>query len=57
MAAAGANALAGAPVDALMDQLGEAESQPVLKLDGLKTPLIVDSLRLLKKGGDHFVRA
>jgi L-alanine-DL-glutamate epimerase-like enolase superfamily enzyme len=45
----------GASTRELMDQLGKVAAQPVLKLDGFKSPVIIDSIRLLKKGKDHFV--
>jgi L-alanine-DL-glutamate epimerase-like enolase superfamily enzyme len=35
--------------------LDRAAALPVLKLDGLKSPVIIDSIRLLKKDGEHFV--
>ncbi len=55
LAAAGAHALPAASTKDLMDQLDKAAAKPVLKLDGLKSPVVIDSIRLLKKGGDHFV--
>lgn len=39
----------------LMEQLGRAAAKPVLRLDGLSTPVIIDSIRLLKKDRDYFV--
>ncbi len=35
--------------------LDRAAAQPVLRLEGLNSPVIIDSLRLLKKGGEYFV--
>jgi len=55
MAAAGAAPAMSAGTKELMDQLGKAAAQPVLKTEGLNTPVIIDSIRLLKKGQDHFV--
>jgi L-alanine-DL-glutamate epimerase-like enolase superfamily enzyme len=55
LAAAGAHSVMGASTKELMDQLGKAAAKPVLKLHGLNSPVIIDSIRLLKKGPDHFV--
>ncbi|MBK7930664.1 MAG: mandelate racemase/muconate lactonizing enzyme family protein [Bryobacterales bacterium] len=55
-AAAASSALSrSATTKELMDQLGRAAAKPVLRLDGLNTPVLIDSIRLLKKGGDYFV--
>ena len=35
--------------------LDRAAAAPVLKLDGLKSPVIIDSMKLLKKGNDYLV--
>jgi L-alanine-DL-glutamate epimerase-like enolase superfamily enzyme len=35
--------------------LDRAAAAPVLRLDGLTSPVIIESLRLLKKDGEHFV--
>ena len=35
--------------------LDRAAAAPVLKLDALKSPVIIDSIRLLKKGQEYFV--
>ena len=35
--------------------LERAASMPVLKLEGLKSPVIIESIKLLKKGEDSFV--
>ena len=35
--------------------LDRAASAPVLKLDGLTSPVIIESIRLLKKDGEYFV--
>lgn len=37
------------------DQLEAAARQPVLNLAGLDSPLVVDSIRLLKKGREYYV--
>ena len=42
---------AGPPVE----ELDRAAAAPVLKVDGLKSPVIIDSIRLLKKEGEYFV--
>ncbi|MEP7366562.1 MAG: mandelate racemase/muconate lactonizing enzyme family protein [Acidobacteriota bacterium] len=55
LAAAGAHSMMGASTRELMDQLGKIAAKPVLKLDGLNSPVMIDSIRLLKKGKDHFV--
>jgi L-alanine-DL-glutamate epimerase-like enolase superfamily enzyme len=49
--AAGMNAAAMVRVE----ELDRAAAKPVLKRDGLKSPLIIDSIRLLKQGDEHFV--
>jgi L-alanine-DL-glutamate epimerase-like enolase superfamily enzyme len=36
--------------------LERAAAQPVLQLKGLKDPVIIESVELLRKGRDHFVR-
>ena len=36
-------------------ELDRAAAAPVLKVDGLKSPVIIDSMRLLKKGNDYLV--
>jgi L-alanine-DL-glutamate epimerase-like enolase superfamily enzyme len=36
--------------------LEHAAAQPVLQLKGLKDPVIIESIELLRKGKDHFVR-
>lgn len=38
------------------DLLEKAAAQPVLQLAGLKTPVIIESIELLRKGKSHFVR-
>src|SRR5262245_43152020 len=35
--------------------LDRAAAAPVLKLDDFKSPVIIDSMRLLKKGNEYFV--
>jgi L-alanine-DL-glutamate epimerase-like enolase superfamily enzyme len=37
------------------EELDKAAAEPVLRLDGLTSPVIIDSLRFLKNGNDHFV--
>jgi L-alanine-DL-glutamate epimerase-like enolase superfamily enzyme len=39
--------------DAVLDQ---AAAQPVLQIGGLKDPVIIESIELLRKGKNHFVR-
>src|SRR5438105_4332126 len=39
-----------------MDDLARAAAAPVLKRDGLNTPVILDSIDLLKAGKEYFVR-
>ena len=36
--------------------LDQAAALPVLKTDGLKSPVIIESIKLLKKDRDYFVR-
>jgi L-alanine-DL-glutamate epimerase-like enolase superfamily enzyme len=61
LAAAGAaGAAAAAPARAigeerLVDALDKARTAPVVRTEGLRSPVIIESLRLLKKDGDHFV--
>ncbi len=38
-----------------LTDLDRAAAAPVLRREGLKSPVIVDSLRLLRKDGEHFV--
>ncbi|MCW5977199.1 MAG: mandelate racemase/muconate lactonizing enzyme family protein [Bryobacteraceae bacterium] len=38
-----------------IEQFDQAAAQPVLKLDALKSPVVIDSIRLLRKGRDYFV--
>jgi L-alanine-DL-glutamate epimerase-like enolase superfamily enzyme len=38
-----------------VEALDKAAAEPVLKLDGLTSPVIIDSIRLLKKGRDYLV--
>src|SRR5262249_35667517 len=37
------------------EDLDRAAAAPVLKLEGLKTPVIIESIKLLKRGEEHFV--
>jgi len=37
------------------EELDQAAAKPVLRLDGLTSPVIIESIRLLKKGNDHFI--
>ncbi|MGH9338153.1 MAG: mandelate racemase/muconate lactonizing enzyme family protein [Acidobacteriota bacterium] len=67
LAGGGAGALAGCDstgqqVQAVPDQSGltdeeliRAAETPILRLDGIDSPLIIDSLRLLKKDDEYFV--
>lgn len=56
---AGAASLAASSAQAAakptVEQLDQAAAEPVLKLDGLTSPVIIDSIRLLKKGRDYFI--
>src|SRR5262245_11271307 len=36
-------------------ELNRAAARPVLRTDGFKSPVVIDSIRLLKKDGDTFV--
>lgn len=38
------------------ETLEQAAAKPVLRLKGLKAPVIIESIELLRKGRDHFVR-
>lgn len=38
-----------------LDELDKAAAAPVLKLDGLKSPVIIESIKLLKKDDEYFV--
>src|SRR5262245_16169310 len=42
--------------DVTDEALEEAAAKPVLNLQGLKDPIIIESIQLLKKGRDYFVR-
>ncbi|MCC6587480.1 MAG: mandelate racemase/muconate lactonizing enzyme family protein [Bryobacterales bacterium] len=48
---ASAKAAAGPPVE----ELDKAASQPVLKLDGITSPVVIESIKLLKKDKEFFV--
>jgi len=37
------------------EELDQAAARPVLRLDGLTSPVLIDSIRLLKKGDDYLV--
>ena len=37
------------------EELDRVAAAPVLKLDGLSSPVVIDSIRLLKKGKEHLV--
>jgi L-alanine-DL-glutamate epimerase-like enolase superfamily enzyme len=57
---AGASALAAwpaaaAPAPALLRDLDRAAARPVLKRDLFKSPVIIDAIRLLKRGDEYFV--
>jgi L-alanine-DL-glutamate epimerase-like enolase superfamily enzyme len=54
-------AAVGAPLSALPETfddafLEEAAARPVLHLKALKDPVIIESIKLLRKGREHFVR-
>src|SRR5881296_684186 len=61
---AGASALSILPAraastkatDVQTKRLEEAAAKPVLNLNGFKGPIIIESIQLLKKGREHFVR-
>jgi L-alanine-DL-glutamate epimerase-like enolase superfamily enzyme len=58
--AAGAGALVPAASEAEPtgpdgSALERAAAQPVLRKDGLRSPVVIESVRLLKKGSEHFV--
>jgi L-alanine-DL-glutamate epimerase-like enolase superfamily enzyme len=38
-----------------LEEIDRAAALPVLKSDGLKSPVIIESIKLLKKENDHFV--
>jgi L-alanine-DL-glutamate epimerase-like enolase superfamily enzyme len=38
-----------------LEEIDKAAALPVLKLDGLKSPVIIESIKLLKKDDDYFV--
>jgi L-alanine-DL-glutamate epimerase-like enolase superfamily enzyme len=49
------HALAAEPkvTDAMLEQ---AAAKPVLRIEGLKDPVVIESIQLLRKGRNHFVR-
>ena len=51
----GAGAAAAAEKPPSVDALDRAAATPVLKLDSLRSPVIIDSIRLLKKDREFFV--
>jgi hypothetical protein len=62
--AAGTGALAlarpklgfGAEADEMGAALDAAASRPVLDIVGLKDPVVIESIELLRKGREHFLR-
>lgn len=38
------------------DALEQAASRPVLKLDGVSSPIVIESIELLRKGREHYLR-
>jgi len=38
-----------------IEALDQAAAEPVLRLDGLDTPVLIDSIALLRRGRDHYV--
>ncbi len=42
--------------DPEMDALGKVAGRPVLDVSGLNSPVVIESIELLKKGGLHFLR-
>src|SRR5262245_62089128 len=44
-----------APAAHDLQELDKAAAAPVLKLEGLKSPVIIESIKLLKQGDEHFV--
>ena len=38
-----------------LEQLEEAATKPVLQLKGIDSPLVIDSIQLLRKGREYFV--
>src|SRR5215510_562383 len=44
-----------AAADPSLVEMDKAAAAPVLKLDGLKAPVIIESIKLLKKGDNYFV--
>jgi len=61
--AAGAGALSSLPADSSgiedpgvsVEELDKAASAPMLNLENLKSPVIIESIRLLRKGREYFV--
>ncbi len=52
-AAQAIKARAGQVTDAVLE---EAAARPVLRVEGLKEPVIIESIELLRKGREHFLR-
>src|ERR1051326_5718897 len=56
------NAIGGVPEKAAAtptvtdEQLRQAADRPVLRLDRLKSPVVIETVELLRKGREHFVR-
>jgi hypothetical protein len=38
------------------EELEEVAEKPVLRLKGINSPVIIESIELLRKGKEHFVR-
>ncbi|MGH9661224.1 MAG: mandelate racemase/muconate lactonizing enzyme family protein [Bryobacteraceae bacterium] len=51
----GLSSAAAAPAGPSVPDLDRVASSPVLKLDGLRSPVIIESIKLLKKDRDYFV--
>jgi L-alanine-DL-glutamate epimerase-like enolase superfamily enzyme len=45
----------GAPAGPTGEELDRAAALPVLRREALKSPVVIDSIRLLKKDGDYFI--
>src|SRR5690349_15162526 len=56
LAAPSANAAKATPSSALDEQLLRAGSLPILELTPFKSPIIIETIELLRKGKEHFVR-
>ncbi|MFB3904526.1 MAG: mandelate racemase/muconate lactonizing enzyme family protein [Acidobacteriota bacterium] len=55
LAAAGETAIGNQPKAPSLEELDQAAQRPVLNVEGLASPVLIDSIRLLRKGDEYLV--